>query len=444
VALKKIKKELKMINKVLTFLKKLVNDNSFGRYEVGLLVIAFLGRGLFLFNRWFGISEYEFLLINQKGIFAPLCHSRGDCFLPASLLLINLPRHLLRIGGTIDVFYWERIMMLTLGMISLFSLWKIASILFPKQQLLQRLFLAVLAINPQFVFVNRFITPIGIAFSLAGLGSWLLLEGGKNERKRGWIAAGLLVLLMAMFSSLQAFLVVWLILLLITAGLKSKKVDVKTLVGVLAGSMFLWLFYLYSHHLLTIRRIMPFLEDPGVINAINASRGTEINFGIPKLARILFNKGYYLIFWLARYWRQFSLSNIFSLVENSQSSLIIAAPPMLLFFAPFFVIGLFNSFRLMSRGKSWGLLAITLVLAIPTSFYQNFFHQDLFVFALLPISFYVALGLKLMEKKKAWKWFLASLLVVNVVISYYKINRDFFRSNRLINQELYQQLESND
>lgn len=433
-----------MTNKILTFLKKLVNDNSFGRHEVGLLVIAFLGRGLFLFDRWFGINEYEFLLINQKGVFTPLCHSQGDCFLPASLLLINLPRHLLSLVGATDVFCWGRILMLTLGMISLFSLWKIASILFSRQQLLQRLFLAVLVINPQFVFVSRFITSTGIAFSLTGLGSWLLLEGGRNERKKGWTTAGLLALLMAMFSSLQAFLVVWSILLLITAGLKSKKVDVKILVGALMGSILLWLLYLRGYHLLTIKRIMPFLEDPGVINAINASRGTEINFGTPKLARILFNKSYYLMFWLARYWGQFSLGNIFSLVENSQSSLIIAAPPVLLFFAPFFVIGLFNSFRLMNRRKSWGLLAITLVLAIPTSFYRDPFYQDLFIFALLPISFYVALGLKLMEKKKAWKWFLVSLLMVNIVISYYKINRDFFRSNRLINQELYQQLESND
>lgn len=161
-----------------------------------------------------------------------------------------------------------------------------------------------------------------------------------------------------------------------------------------------------------------FLKDPGVTNSINASRGEEIKYGIPVLARPFFNKGYFIIYWFSQYLKQYALSNVFSLIEVSTPSSNFPGTPSLLVFAPFFAYGLISSFRLLQYKRAGWLFFFLLLTGVPASLLAPPLFQEAFSFSLLIISFYVSLGiLRFVVNRRRLSLFLL-FLALNLAVTY--------------------------
>lgn len=330
-----------------------------------IFLIAFLIRFLGIFNPYFGVNKGEVIWFSFVSNW--------------------------------QVIYLGRFLALLLGLISLVFCFKIIKMLFPENKNRQLLFLFVLAINPQFVFLSRFTTLLGLSFFFVVLAVYLLVRA---RQKHSWILC------------LLAFLFLFF-------------------------SLFSWFSFNRQVDFLPAWEPFGIFSDIGIINAINDSRGAEIEFGIQSIARLLYNKSYYFVFWLSSFVKQYSLNHIFSLVENNGTSLLFENTPMLLIFAPFFVFGFFKSFEILSYNKAFVLLIALVAGGLPSSLLSSSFVQDAFIFALLPISFYVVLGLEHIWKKKLWQNIFILLLIANILVSYYKIIDDFKRTEKLPNQRLY-------
>lgn len=395
-----------------------------------VLILSFCLRTIGLFSSYFGLSKDEALLLNHlSDKTLTICENEGDCFLPVAAWFFRLP-HFLGTADSQSIIYWGRLSVLILSCLTLLIAYRLAG---------GEIFLLVLAFSPQLVFLGRFFSPLGLGLPLFLAAFYLAWR----YRGGGWLSIFLTFSLIAaaLFSSLYLFLPsLFLLPLVIFLIFREKKKPFLRFFSLLLAFLTLLaaFFLLHSTGFLVLKRALGFFNDIGFINAINASRGAEQNFGYPLLGRILFNKLYFFVFWLGNFLSQYSLARIFSLVESGGFSTLIANGPMLLIFAPFFVWGLFKSFNLLSQKRAFFWLGFLLVAGVSSSLLASSFNQDAFTLALFPIAFYVALGVKELMRKKLWKKIFLLLLVANLVISYFKIFNDFRRSESLPNRKLYQ------
>jgi hypothetical protein len=412
---------------------------------VVLLMLSFGLRVVGLFNSYFGLNKDEAMFLshlseNQLII----CENEGDCFLPLSTWFFQLP-HLLRISAPQSIIYWGRLSVLTLGCLTLLIAYRLIRAVEEERKGLGEIFLLVLAFSPQLVFLGRFFSPLGLGLPLFLAAFYLTWR----YRGGGWspILLNFSLITAALFSSLYLFLPSLLLLLffafsLVGRGIKEKKNHLS--IVSLSSTLLVFLICFYFCRLndyFVLKRVFGFFSDIGFINAINASRGIEQDFGYPLLGRILFNKLYFFIFLLGNFLSQYSLARIFSLVESGGFSALISNGPMLLIFAPFFVWGLLKSFNLLSQKKAFIWLGLLFFGGISSSLLTSTFNQDAFILALFPIAFYVALGIVQLDKKPFWQKVFLFLLIINLFISYFKIFDDFRRSE-LPNQKLYFSLMS--
>jgi len=409
---------------------------------LGIALVTALGLRLIgLFSPYFGLSGDEALLLRHLSVkTAVIGGNEGDCFLPLTAWFFRLPSFL-GINGSQPIIYWGRFWVLILNCFSLFIIYCLMRFGEKDKKGLAEIFLLVLALTPQLVFLGRFFSPLGLGLPFLMAAFYLLL----NNRNFCWLSVlGIFSLIAAaLFSSLYLFLPsLFLLLLAVFLILKrEKKPFLKFLACLLALVTLLAVFFLLrSSSFLILKRVFGFFGDIGFINAINASRGIEQNFGHPLLGRILFNKLYFFLFWLGNFLGQYSLARIFSLVENGGFSTLIANGPMLLILAPFFVWGFLKSFSLLSRKKAFAWLGLLFFGGISSSLLGSSFNQDAFVLALFPIAFYIALAIREIMKKPVWKKVFLVFLAVNLVVNYFKIFDDFRRSELLPNQKLYYSL----
>ncbi|MFH1601746.1 MAG: hypothetical protein ABIB61_02195 [Candidatus Shapirobacteria bacterium] len=177
-------------------------------------------------------------------------------------------------------------------------------------------------------------------------------------------------------------------------------------------------------HVLSLNNLIPFLADPGVINAINFSRGEQLKSSSSLLAKLLFNKTYYFVFWFSQFLKQFSLANLFSLTEDA-SDKIFSAPPFLLVFAPFFVYGFFKSFGKLGLKRAGFLMLLMFLGGVISSFSLTMKDYSLLVLSFPFIAIFIALGINWWVKSKRSAYFLLFLVFLNMAITYYKIFLDF-------------------
>jgi len=403
-----------------------------------LLGVSFGLRAVGLFNPYFGLSQDEALFLNHLSDKAvTICENEGDCFLPLSAWFFRLP-HFLGTAGPQSIIYWGRLSTLIFSCLTLLIAYRLVRAEKEERKGLGEIFLLILAFTPQLVFLGRFFSPSGLGLPLFLAAFYLVWR----RRNGGWLSILLIFSLIAgaLFSSLYLFLPSLFLLLLAIFLIfqEKKKLPLRSFSFLLVFLTLLATFFLLrSNNFLVLKRTSGFFNDIGFINAINASRGIEQNFGYPLLGRILFNKLYFFIFWLANFWGQYSLARIFSLVESGGFSTLIANGPMLLVFAPFFVWGLLKSFNFLPPKKAFVWLGLLFLGGISSSLLASAFNQDAFVLALFPIAFYVALGIVQLGKKPFWWKVFLFFLGINLLISYFKIFDDFRRSELLPNQKLY-------
>lgn len=389
---------------------------SFRTPVFGLFFLAFLLRvwGVFSPSLGLGRAKSSLYALQPSENFVA-CLKETDCFLPASYFLFRLPLYL---GLTPQVvFYWAKGLSLFLGLAFLFILFQITKKAFPGQKILPLLLLFVLAVNPQFVFLSCFPTSFGLGLTAFLAAFWFLLA-----RPLSFFS----VLGVAFFSGLTLFssAFLWLPSGLILAVLLylTRKEKRHFLISIALSFLLFssWLWLNKQTDFLPLKSSLAFFSDIGFINAINASRGTEREFGFPFLARALYNKAYFLVFWLSHFLGQYRLSNLFSIIEPSDSTLFLTKP-MLLVFTPFFVWGFLSSFGLLSFPVSSILLLFLLLGGIPSSLASSFFYQLPFSLALIPIAFYTALGMTSILKKSLWRRFFYLFCFLNLVFTYFKI-----------------------
>ncbi len=406
---------------------------------LGVALVAALGLRLIgLFSPYFGLGGDEALLLRHlSDKTAVICENEGDCFLPLTVWFFRLPSFL-GISGFQPIIYWGRLAALVFACLTLLISYELIKREEWKGDGLAKIFLLILAFTPQLVFLSRFFSPLafGLPFFLAAFYLARHYQNGK------WWLISLIFSLIAttLFSSLYLFLPSCLLLLLTIFLLlkKEEKPLLKFFSCLFIVLIFLGVFFLLrASGFFILQRALGFFGDIGFINAINASRGIEQNFGHPWLGRILFNKLYFFLFWLGNFLEQYSLARIFALVESGGFSTLIANGPMLLILAPLFVWGLLKSFSWLSGKKAFAWLGLLFFSGISSSLLGSSFNQDAFVLALFPIAFYIALAIKEIMKKPVWKKLFLLLLAVNLVISYFKIFDDFQRSDLLPNQKLY-------
>lgn len=408
------------------------------KWLLALLVVSFILRAAGLFNPYFGLNQDEAVFLNhlsEKQLL--VCENEGDCFLPVATWFFRLP-HFLGFGGYWPIVYWGRLVALLLNFFTLLIAYRLVKAEEREMKGLREVYLLVLAFSPQLVFLGRFFTPLGLGLPFFLAAFYLLLFC----RNRGWLSVFLTFFLIAaaLFSSLYLFFpsVLLLFLAVFLTLSEKKKPALKIFSLSLAFLVFLAaLFWQRSTDFLVLKRALGFFSDIGFINAINSSRGIEQNFGHPWLGRVLFNKLYFFLFWLGNFCGQYSLARIFSLVESGGLSSLIANGPMLLVLVPAFVWGLLKSFNLLPQKKAITWLGLLFLGGISSSLLTSTFNQDAFVLALFPIAFYVALGVVQLDKKPFWRKVFLFLLVVNLLVSYFKIFDDFRRSELLSNRKLY-------
>jgi len=409
-----------------------------GPWLIIFFVLFFCLRAVGLFSPYFGLSKDEALLLNhlpaQETV---ICENEGDCFLPFSAFVFRLP-YFLGLKDSHRIIYWGRTISLLAGMIVLILGYRIVGFLTKKADW-PLFFLLVLGLSPQFIFLSRFISPLGLGLPFFLGAIYFLL----NQENNKWLYTLLFFLFwgVSWLTSLYLFLPSLFLLLFSLyslGGAKQKKFFWAIAFLFLGMTGFVWWQSSHIIDFLLLKKVFGFFSDIGFINAINSSRGNEIEFGHPLLARFLYNKLYFLIFWLSNFFGQYSLNKVFSLMEGTGASFLFDNTPMLLIFAPLFVWGLFKSFRLLSRRLAFFTLGFLLLAGISSSLLGSSFNQDAFTLVLLPIAFYISLALSEMAKKKSWLTIFGIFLVINCLISYFKIFDDFRRSDGLPNRKLYQ------
>lgn len=164
------------------------------------------------------------------------------------------------------------------------------------------------------------------------------------------------------------------------------------------------------------KTLFPFIKDPGVINAINASRGTEIKNNNPLLGKVLYNKSFYIFYWLKLYLKQFSLDNLFGLAESISSTHSLNTLPLLLVYVPFFVSGLFNSFKELPKSKAKFLFISLLVTGILSSFTR---YTPLFLaYLIIIVLIYTGLGIARLINNRTKRIIFTLFFMINFLISY--------------------------
>lgn len=246
---------------------------------------------------------------------------------------------------------------------------KLGQKLFPSKAVFLPL---LIAINPLFISLsfNSFLIPIGLSLFILTLNLSINFYQQKNKY----------------------YLIAGFILLFVSLGLLFREVN----------NLNLPLFH--------------FVKDPGVINAINASRGTELENHNPIRAKILYNKTFFGFYWLKLFVQQFSLSNIFGLTESINSFSTLNTLPLLIILAPFFIIGFLKSFTLFDKLKRWLILSAMIVPAIFSSLVE--FDPLFFSYSLFIILVYSVLGIKLCLKTKQKFSIFSILLLINLFLTY--------------------------
>lgn len=402
----------------------------------GILIILFLAillRTAFVFSPYFGLNSYEKELL-IGGLPSISCVFAADCGLPFYSGLIKSLSSALRVNANTALIFYGRGVSAVLGVVWIYLLYLVVRQKFSQKN--SMLFLLICAITPQFVMMSRFYTPVSLSFPLF-IVSFYFLQKWFNNKKTTNLFAWILLFFFSCFSSLHfaitAIFILYIYFFLLTN--KTKKIPFLLLVLVSAG----WFFFSWHSTLLASNKIAPVISDPGVINAINASRGVQQGVSGSLVAKLLFNKSYFLVYWFSLFVKQYSLDNIFSLVEPSSSSLIFDAGPMLVLFVPFFVYGLLTSFK-RTKIKPEKLFVLFLFSGSTTAVLSLSFYQDLFLIPLVLIVFYSSLGAVRLIKTKSRAVVFAFFLLINMIFSYYHIANGFFRSDRLENKQNYQEV----
>jgi hypothetical protein len=397
-----------------------------------IFLLAVIVRFGYIFSTNFGVGEYEKELIVNSGS-SIVCVFGTDCGLPVFSGLVKLA-NFFGTSAFDAVVYWGRLISAFLGIGWVWLGYRLVNRHFNSK--IGLLFLLIASFSPQFVFMSRFYTPVSLSFPLFAASFYFLIKWFDNKMTKHlifWIVLFLASIFSSLHLAISAFVVLIIFLLV-------KKDNQKTIpLYIVFICLFFWLIFASNNGLLSVVKIAPLFADPGVINGINSSRGIQLSLGESPVAKILFNKGYSAIYWFSVYLKQFAFNNIFSLVEPSRSSLIIDSSPMLLIFAPFYILGLIKSFKMVTQKKAALILVIFLLSAVSCSFFSLAFYQDLFLFPLVFITFYSALGLANWLKGARVVIF-AFLFVVSITISYFNILNGFNRSERLPNKANYQEV----
>ncbi|MCL5090901.1 MAG: hypothetical protein M1514_02730 [Patescibacteria group bacterium] len=393
-----------------------------------IFIFAFILRGVPLGSPLWGISQDEISLIRgTTQLFS--CTNEGDCFLPVSLFFFSWPKIFLT--NTLQIILWARVITLTLGMVTLI----LSYLLFKKilkDSSLVFFALFTLVFCPQLVFLSKFVSPLALGLPLLLLSIYLMVKGLHYWQ---YLVFSQIFSGLALFSSAYA-LVPSLILLFLSIFLTLGKK--KFIICLSAFFIFLvWFFFNKYSSFFLIKRSLVFFSEPGFINAINSSRGILREGGHFLLGKILYNKLYFSIFWLSNLFRQYSLANIFSLIEDSGNSTLFTVGPMLIVWFPFFVWGVLESFKYFSFKKAAILLLVLFLAGIPASLLSPRFNQDAFVFALFPMAIYLGIGLSGFFKKRGAIFILIMLFTLNFLITTFKVVLDFKQNVRLKNQKNY-------
>jgi len=349
------------------------------------------------------------------------CQDQGECSLNLAIAVYRLPTFL---GfGSEAVIYWGKAVSVFAGFFFAYFCYLIFKKIFPKREKLSFLFLLMMSVNPEFVFLSRHYSGylLGLFFLSA---FWYLCFKIKDFRK-GVIPAFFLLVL-SVFTSNYLFVLVLisiLVLFFIKVHSPKKRLVLSFLFLSIIGFMVLNKFFNY----MPLKGSFGFFNDIGFINAINYSRGVELNFGFSQTARFLYNKSAFIIFWLSYFLKQFRLSDIFSLFEEGGHSSFLQNGPLLLIFTPFFLLGVFRLFAKLPLKKFLLGIGCLLAAGVPSSFLSTSFNQDLFVPALLIICVYSLMGLDfILNDKKIYWCFFYFLLAVNFFLTFGKIITDLY------------------
>lgn len=387
-----------------------------------LLFFSFLIRLFVSFSPFITLIDSEKVLSKNfqenKNFY---CQDQGECSLNLAIAVYRLPTFL---GfGSEAVIYWGKAVSVFAGFFLVYFCYLIFKKIFPKKEKLSFLFLLMMSVNPEFVFLSRHYSGylLGLFFLSA---FWCLCLKIKDFRKS--VIPAFFLLVLSIFTSNYLFVLVLisiLALIFIKVHSPKKRLVLSFLFLSIIGFIVLNKFFNY----MPLKRSFGFFNDIGFINAINYSRGVELNFGFSRAARFLYNKSAFIIFWLSYFLKQFRLSNIFSLFEEGGHSSFLQNGPLLLIFTPFFLLGVFRLFVKLPLKKFLLGIGCLLAAGVPSSFLSTSFNQDLFVPALLIICVYSLMGLDfILNGKKIYWCFFYFLLAVSFFLTFGKIIADLY------------------
>ena len=167
-----------------------------------------------------------------------------------------------------------------------------------------------------------------------------------------------------------------------------------------------------------------FFSDPGVINAINSTRGDQLKFSSEIIAKLLFNKSHYFVFWFSQFIKQYSFSNLFSLTGDVKDK-VFPTTPFLLVFAPFFAYGLVRSFGKLKLKKAMALTVLMLIGGVASSFSNNMMDYNLLSFSFPLVAVFIALGINWLIRSKKSAYIFLFFICLNFAITFYKIFLDY-------------------
>lgn len=271
----------------------------------------------------------------------------------------------------------------------------------------------VMAVNPWGIVLSRTVSPEILAFCFLVWGIYFFLDNKKSF-------IGILLLIFSLLSSKLAFFIVFPLLLYLCLFRKTLKINWSQILPIFLVSLFLVFLLIRTPggKQSFFDNDFSLFKQTTIIDNINLQRGELGNFGPAFINGILFNKSYFLIKVLENLMSALRPSYFFSFDNGSPSSSYNSFSPLLLVFLPFFIFGLVRYLK----DRRFSLLNTWLALSfIPIIFIAEKPTIDRLVFALLPLSFLIALGLDQINSKK-WKIVIIFLVVINLSILTYSFS----------------------
>ncbi len=381
-------------------------------YKLGLIPDGFaFDEAALGYNAWSLILTGR----DEWGEFLPLTLRSFDDYKPAVYSYLATPS-VLAFGLTEFATRFPAAVFGSLLPIAVFFLIKKLS----KNKRLAFLIALVIAISPWHIEVSRTAIEAGVALSLTITAFLALLE-----RKKAWRFLGLGLLIVTLFTYHSARLIVPPIAIAgVLLGLFTKKKrdkNKKSLLFFLVGLFIFGLFLSFTGSSGRFQQISIFNDQGAYLKRHEAIR--EDGYGAALLeSRLFHNKP---LSWAQSFAESYlsntSLEYLFLGGAQPPRVTIPETGQFLLIFLPFFLIGIFASFRSWKKLDQWFIFWLLLAPLPAALTYAEIPHSYRTIFLMIPVAYFIALGLQFsldFAKSRSKYLFFVFLFVLSLGITF--------------------------